>query len=414
MTTTTDIVVAGGSYAGLAVAVALARESGGELHVMLVSPGLPALDAGAGGVDDVRASALSRGSLNLLQHLGAWDEIAAHAQPVSAIEITDSNLDDAIRPTALSYALDRGHAGSSLPSMVIVENRRLGAALHRAAKAAAGVTLAAGAAIADFVADQDGVQATLSDGTTIAARLLVAADGARSKLREAGGIKSIGWPYRQRGIVTFVEPEQPHEGRAVQHFLPAGPFALLPMTGDRICITWTEGDDEAHRILALDAAGFRAEVERRFGYRLGALKTIAPPQSWPLELDVARGLIGTRMALIGDAAHKVHPIAGQGLNLGFRDVAALSETIIDAARLGLDFGRPETLERYERWRRFDNLASAAGFDALNRMFSSDNTLARSARGAVLGIADRLEGVKGWLVGEAAGERGDVPRLLRGR
>ena len=245
----------------------------------------------------------------------------------------------------------------------------------------------------------------------MAARLLVAADGSRSKLRAQAGIGTIGQSYAQTGIITIVEPQLPHDGRAMQHFLPAGPFALLPMTANRVCVTWTESNDETRRILALDAAGFRVEVEKRFGHHLGALIAISAPHTWPLELAVARKLIAPRLALVGDAAHSVHPIAGQGLNLGFRDVAALTETIIDAAQLGLDVGQATILERYERWRRFDNLACATGFDAISRLFSSSSTVARSARGAALGIADRLPGFKAWLIDEATGQNGDRPKLL---
>ena len=450
-----DVVIAGGSYAGLALACALSVESGGELRVTVVSPAYPGIgaDAVAG---DARGSALARGSLRMLDRLGVWGELKAHAQVVSEIELTDSKLDDAVRPTVLRYGLEGSlskstnsdpnqggspptltlpHEGGGnrtgvrvvegakisalapgaehLPAMVIVENQRLGAALHRAAAAAAGVTLVRGVAIENFAADLDGVRVTLSDGRVIGARLLVAADGGRSKLRALAGIGTTGWPYAQAGIVTIVAPELPHEGRAVQHFLPAGPFALLPMTGNRVCVTWTEDADEARRILALDAGGFRAEVEKRFGFKLGVLKTISAPQTWPLEVNIARSLIAPRFALVGDAAHTLHPIAGQGLNLGFRDVAALAECVIDAARLGLDIGQADVLERYQQWRRFDNLASAAGFDALNRLFSTENTLARSARGAALGVVDRLPGVKAWLVGEASGEGGDVPRMMGG-
>jgi 2-octaprenyl-6-methoxyphenol hydroxylase len=284
--------------------------------------------------------------------------------------------------------------------------------LHEAARAAAGVTLIDGRSADGMVSDANGAQVTLDDASMLVAHLVVAADGGRSRLRQAAGITTIGWPYEQSGIVTVVEPEADHKGCAVQHFLPAGPFALLPMKGNRICVTWTEGTAEARRIMGLDAAAFRHEVERRFGYSLGAIKVLSPPQSWPLELALARRLIAPRLALVGDAAHKLHPIAGQGLNLGLRDVAALAECVIDAARLGLDVGHADVLERFERWRRFDNLTSAVGFDALNRLFSNENTLARSARGAALGLVDRLPAVKAWFVDEAAGARGDVPRLMR--
>jgi 2-octaprenyl-6-methoxyphenol hydroxylase len=253
---------------------------------------------------------------------------------------------------------------------------------------------------------------TLAGGRALRTRLLVSAEGRQSSLRERAGIKVVGWPYGQTGIVTWVAHERPHDGTAVQHFLPAGPFAILPLTGHRSCITWSETADEARRILALDDTAFLAEVERRFGGRLGAITMIAGRQSWPLSMHLARSYVADRFALIGDAAHGVHPIAGQGLNLAMRDAAALAEVLIEAARLGLDIGNGEILARYERWRRFDAAVSTATFDGLNRLFSSDNALVRAMRDAGLTLVDRSPAVKQMLVTEAAGLSGDVPRLLR--
>jgi 2-octaprenyl-6-methoxyphenol hydroxylase len=241
----------------------------------------------------------------------------------------------------------------------------------------------------------------------------VAADGRASPLREAADIGVVRWSYPQTGIVTFVRLEQPHQGRAVQHFLPSGPFAILPLTENRACITWTEDAANAREILALDDAGFLAEVEKRFGYRLGGVALAGPRASWPLDMHLARALVADRFALLGDAAHGVHPIAGQGLNLGLRDVAALAEVVADAARLGLDIGSLIVLERYERWRRLDSAFSAASFDALNRLFSNDSTLLRSARDFGLGVVERMPALKQLFVAEAAGLTGEVPRLLRG-
>jgi 2-octaprenyl-6-methoxyphenol hydroxylase len=408
---TCDVLIAGGSYAGLALALALSHESGGDLRIRVVSPVFPAPIASGTLPSDARGSALSRASLSLLSRIGVWPELSNHAQPVSEIVLTDSDLGDAIRPEVLRYQLDAGDA-AQLPSMVIVENGRLGAALHVRAAAAPGIVLTAGTSITAFKASIDHVDATLSTGTTLTARLLVAADGGRSHLRELARIGTVGWPYAQTGIVTIVTPEISHNGRATQHFLPAGPFALLPMANNRVCVTWTEDAAEAKRILALDPTAFRAEVEHRFGHDLGALATISPPQSWPLEIGIARELTAERFALIGDAAHTLHPIAGQGLNLGLRDVAALTDAVIDTARLGLDIGTPDTLSHYVRARRFDNLTSAAGFDALNRLFSTRSTLARSARGAALQLVDRLPNFKQLIIAEAAGQSGTVPRLLR--
>ena len=399
ITTITDILIAGGSYAGLALAATLSRDSGGDLRVSVVSPTFPKLDTTSAA--DVRASALSRGSLKLLDSLGIWSSLQPDAQVVHSIALTDSALTDTLRPPVLTYDLT-AECDASLPAMVIVENHRLGAALHQAAMASPGVTLIHGCAIATFSTGPNNLRATFSTGGNISAHLLIAADGARSKLRSLAAIKTVGWPYSQSGIVTIVTPELPHKGRALQHFLPGGPFAMLPMTGNRICVTWTEASPEANRILTMDLAGFRADVERRFGHDLGALKIISPPQTWPLEMTVARSLIAPRFALAGDAAHSVHPIAGQGLNLGFRDVATLAACIIDAARLGLDVGGATPLKNYERQRRFDNLACASAFDALNRLFSADSTLARSARGAALHLADAMPGLKAWLIAEASG------------
>jgi len=232
-------------------------------------------------------------------------------------------------------------------------------------------------------------------------------------MREAAGIKIIGWNYAQTGIVTTVRHDRPHQGRAVQHFLPAGPFAILPLTGNRACITWTEDAREAARILALDDAGFVAEVEKRFGGKLGAIALDGPRQSWPLELHLARRYVGPRFALVGDAAHGVHPLAGQGLNLAFRDVAALTEVVVEAVRLGFDAGDAQALTRYERWRRFDSAISAATFDGINRLFANDATLLRSAREVGLGVVDRIPALKRFFVSEAAGLTGNVPRLLKG-
>ena len=408
-----DILIAGGSYAGLTLALALSRVAGGELRITVVSPEFPSLDPLK---SDIRASALSRGSLHLLDNLGLWSALAPYAQPVTSIELTDSALDDALRPTRLKYDLapDANLSAAELPRMVIIENHHLGRVLHDAAIKATSVSLLSGTEIKSYATDPGRIVATLSSGQLISARLLVAADGSRSKLRDLAGIRTTGHAYDQLGIIAIVEPELPHAGRAIQHFLPAGPFALLPLISNRICVTWSEGTAEAQRILALDALAFRAEVEKRFGHEFGALKLISAPKSWPLSLGLARNLIAPRFTVIGDAAHSVHPLAGQGLNLGFRDVAALTETIVDAARLGLDIGQVNTLERYERWRRFDNLAAASGFDMLNRLFSTPSTLARSTRGAALALTDALPGFKSWLVDEASGESGDAPLLLRAR
>jgi 2-octaprenyl-6-methoxyphenol hydroxylase len=401
-----DLVIAGGGTAGLALACALADALEEGLRIAVVDRA--ALRAGVRSLD-ARAFALSAGSKRMLSVLGVWAAIGDDAQPVTAIDITDSSLDDAFRPVLVSY--DNTVDGE--PATWIVEHGRLQQALLGAAAARPSIALLGGAAAEGFEADEHGVTVHLGSGVGPRAALLVAADGRGSRLREAAGIKIVRWSYPQTGIVASVRHDKPHHGRAVQHFLPGGPFAILPLTGNRSCVTWTEDAASAREILALDDAGFLAEVERRFDYRLGAVALAGPRGSWPLDMHLARAMVADRFALLGDAAHGVHPIAGQGLNLGLRDVAALAEVIADAARLGLDIGSLATLERYERWRRLDSAISAATFDALNRLFSNDVSVLRTARDFGLGLIERLPALKQLFVAEAAGLTGDVPKLLRG-
>jgi 2-octaprenyl-6-methoxyphenol hydroxylase len=254
---------------------------------------------------------------------------------------------------------------------------------------------------------------SLSDGTVIAARLLVAADGARSSIRERAGIVTRGWNYGQSGIVTTVAHERDHSGRAEEHFVPAGPFAILPLKGRRSSIVWTEETREAERIVALPDDGFHAELERRFGLHLGEIAAVGARRAFPLGLSVARAFIAERIALVGDAAHVIHPIAGQGLNMGLKDVAALAETIVDAVRLGLDPGADAALDRYQRWRRFDTMAMGVATDGLNRLFSNQSSALRLARDVGLGLVDRLPALKQLFIREAAGLVGEVPKLLKG-
>src|ERR1700683_4542830 len=253
----------------------------------------------------------------------------------------------------------------------------------------------------------------LSDGGEISARLLVAADGARSRIRAAAGIGTHGRDYGQSAIVINVEHERDHEGRAEEHFLPAGPFAILPLKGHRSSIVWTEQAREAERIMALPDDAFHAELEQRFKLHLGAIKVIGTRRAHPLGFFVARSFIADRIALVGDAAHIIHPIAGQGLNMGLKDVAALAEVVVDAARLGLDPGSAAVLERYQRWRRFDTMTMGFATDGLNRLFSNRSDLLRLARDVGLGMVDRLPALKRLFVREAAGLAGQVPKLLRG-
>lgn len=400
-----DVAISGASFAGLALACALSDALGPEFRIAIIDR-----IATSSPRPDARAFALSAASRHLLEAIGVWPEIAAEAQPVVGIDITDSSLEAGVRPVLLAYdnVTELGE-----PATHIVPAGPLQDALRARASGNGAISILAPAEATGFVAEEAGARVQLADGREILASLVIAADGRRSALREAAGIKVIGWSYPQTGIVTTVRHERPHAGRAVQHFLPAGPFAMLPLPGDRTCITWTEEAREAKRILALDDAGFLAEVEMRFGGKLGAITLDGPRQSWPLEMHLARRYVARRFALVGDAAHGVHPLAGQGLNLALRDVAALTEVVAEGMRLGFDAGDAQALTRYERWRRFDSAVSAATFDAINRLFGSDVTLLRSAREAGLGIVDRVPALKRFFVAEAAGLTGEVPRLLKG-
>ncbi|MCZ7661173.1 MAG: ubiquinone biosynthesis hydroxylase [Xanthobacteraceae bacterium] len=396
-----DVVIAGGGFVGLALAIALRQALGASFRVLLADPAL------AGGENgDLRASAIAAAARRLFETLGVWTEV--EAQPILDMVITDSRLQDAVRPVFLTFA---GEIEPGEPFAHMVENGQLTAALLRKA-AACGVTLQQGA-VAGFATAPDRIDVRLGDGRTVAARLLVAADGARSRIRAQAGIATHGWSYAQSAIVTTVRHEREHHGRAEEHFLPSGPFAILPLTGRRSSLVWTEAAAEAERIVALPDDLFHAELERRFGLHLGEIEAIGARRAFPLGLFVARSFIADRLALVGDAAHVIHPIAGQGLNMGLRDIAALAEAIVDAARLGLDIGGPEVLARYQRWRRFDTMAMGVATDGLNRLFSNQSDLLRVMRDVGLGIVDRLPALKSFFIREAAGLTGEVPKLLKG-
>ncbi|HEY4407769.1 MAG TPA: ubiquinone biosynthesis hydroxylase [Xanthobacteraceae bacterium] len=399
-----DVLIGGAGVAGLALAVALHQGLGEGFRVTVADP---ALDQTPG---DPRASAIVAAAERLLQAIGVWDRIAGEAQPILDMVVTDSRLTDAVRPVFLTFD---GDAEPGQPFAHMVENGPLHAALLDKARGT-GVVLRA-AAIAEAAPSSGGrdLDVTLVGGERLRARLLVAADGARSGIRTRAGIPIRGWDYGQSAIVTTVAHDRDHGGRAEEHFLPAGPFAILPLKHCRSSIVWTEHAAEAARILALPADEFHAELERRFGLHLGAIEAVGPRRAYPIGLWIARTFIGERLALIGDAAHVIHPIAGQGLNMGLKDVAALAETIVDAARLGLDPGSAATLARYQRWRRFDTMAMGVATDGLNRLFSNRSDVLRLLRDVGLGVVDRLPVLKQLFIREAAGLVGEVPKLLKG-
>ncbi len=403
-----DVLIAGGGFVGLALSLALAKLMGPDFRIVLVDA--MRLDPASLGQDDARASALSAGTMHLLQALGVWPALEAKAQPFISIEITDTPLNANLRPHLVGFDAE---LQSGEPGAFMVENADLRRALAEAVLAESTIKIVAPDSVTSFAATPLDVTATLAGGGEIEARLLVAADGKRSRLREQAGIKCVSWSYPQSGIVTTVAHSKPHHGKAVQHFLPSGPFAILPLKGNRSSIVWSEEKARAAEIMAGDEASFLAELARRFGDHLGSIELAGPRQSFPLDLQIARSFVGNRFVLIGDAAHAVHPLAGQGLNIGMRDVAALAEIVVEGARLGLDLGSPVLLERYERWRRFDSALSATAMDGLNRLFSNDSAPLRVLRDLGLGLVDRTPPLKRFFVREAAGLTGDVPRLLRG-
>ena len=402
-----DVMIAGGGLVGLSLAIALRQGLGEGFTIIVADPTLGRRPT------DARASAIVAAARRLFESVGVWETIAADAEPIRDMVITDSRLQDAVRPAFLTFD---GDVEPDEPFAHMVENGPLLAALLERA-AATGVMLRP-AAVNDFEARDNAIAARLSDGGEVAARLLVAADGARSAIREHAGIASRGWSYGQSAIVATVAHERDHEGRAQEHFLPAGPFAILPLkrhptVGHRSSIVWTETTPEAERIMALASAEFHGELERRFGLHLGDIGAIGPRAAYPIGFSVAASFVAERIALVGDAAHVIHPIAGQGLNMGLKDVAALAETIVDAVRLGLDPGSAAVLDRYQRWRRFDTMAMGVATDGLNRLFSNRSDTLRFVRDVGLGMVERLPALKSLFIREAAGLVGEVPKLLRG-
>ena len=396
----TDILVVGGGLNGLPLAIAVA---GAGLDVVVLDREDPT--AVVENTFDGRVSAIAHASRNLLKSIGVWEHVP-EAEPMLDIRITDG-------PSKLFLHYDHRQLGDE-PFGHMVENRHMRVALQARAREIENLTILAPVTYTDIDRRQDGTTVTLSDGREIDARLIVAADGRASSVREGAGIGKVGWSYDQVGIVCTVKHERPHNGVAQERFLNPGPFAILPMSENRSSLVWTERTDTAKKIMALDDDMFHREMARRFGTYLGKLEITGPRWSYPLALHQADSYIGERLALIGDAAHGMHPIAGQGLNLGLRDVAALAEVIIDTARLGLDPGTQNVLERYQTWRRFDSMMLLGITDGLNRLFTTDVAPVRLARDLGLAAVNKMPKLKGYFMEHARGTVGELPRLLEGR
>jgi 2-octaprenyl-6-methoxyphenol hydroxylase len=400
----TEVLIVGGGMVGLSLGLALARAG---IAAVVIDREAPA--AREAEPFDGRSSAIAHASQRILAGIEVWADMAAEAQPILDIRVSDGRVGRPAAPLFLHF----DHRQVAAPFGFIVENRVIRTALARAVAGCPSLTHLAPADLAEATRRPNGVAAKLADGRRIEAQLLVAADGRYSRLRTEAQIPVVRWSYPQIGIVATVAHALPHEGVAHEHFLPSGPFAMLPMTGNRSSIVWTERRDLAPQMLALDPGEFAAEIERRFGPSLGAIELVGRRWSYPLEFVHAARYADRRLALVGDAAHAIHPIAGQGLNLGLRDVAALAEAVVDAARLGLNPGGPEALQRYQSWRRFDSLAVAAVTDGLNRLFSNDLEPVRLARDLGLAAVDRMPGLKRFFMRTAMGDTGELPRLAKG-
>jgi 2-octaprenyl-6-methoxyphenol hydroxylase len=393
-----ELAVVGGGLNGLALGVACASAG---IEVAVIDREDPARMVGA--EFDGRTSAISYGSKRVLDGIGLWPLVAADAEPILEIRVADDRA-----PLFLHY--DHREIGDA-PLGWIVENRHLRAALLARARALPSLRHIAPANVAEVAPEPARVR--LDDGRVIEAELVAAADGRDSPLREAAGIKSLAWSYPQTSVVVTVRHEEPHRGVAVEHFLPAGPFAILPMRGNRSSIVWTERAALAPGLLALGEAEFARELGRRFGDFLGALEVEGPRWSYQLSFLHADRYVAHRLALIGEAAHVIHPIAGQGLNLGIRDVAALAEILVDGRRLGLDLGDPGLLVRYQSWRRLDNILLAGVTDGLNRLFSNSVPPVKLARDLGLAAVGQIPPLKRFFMRHAMGTVGELPRLARG-
>ncbi len=396
----TDVVVVGGGLVGLSLGHALASAG---IEVAVVDREEPAI--AANDAYDGRAFAISYGSRRILEGLGLWHEMAPDAAPILDIRVTDG-------PSLLFLHYDHREVGDE-PLGHIVESRFVRRALLGGLARRPCLTLIAPESVVRLERGKSGVTAYLSKGRRIEARLAIAADGRASPIRRTAGIGAIEWGYQQTAIVCTVALSRPHDGVAHERFLPVGPFALLPLPGDFSSVVWTERNEVAPAMMALDDAAFSEAMTRRFGEALGPLRVFGRRWSYPLGLLVAERFTSDRLALVGDAAHSIHPLAGQGLNLAIRDVAALAEVVVDAHRLGLDIGAADVLDRYASWRRLDTLALLAVTDGLNRLFSNDVGPLRLVRDIGLAAVDRMPGLKRLFMRHAMGTVGDLPRLARG-
>lgn len=401
-----DILIVGGGLNGPALALALAQTGHSVTIIDALRPDMLADDS-----FDGRGYALALASQQLLQQIGVWRHVGDNAQPMLEIKVTDGHAGQGPAPFFIHFdhaELEEGPMG------YMVEDRYLRRALLQAMEDEPGITLVSGHSVVAQSTDPMGVSVTLDDGAELRGRVLVGSDGRRSGTAQRAGINRSGWDYGQTALVCAISHEKPHHGIAHQFFMPPGPLAILPLPGNQSSIVWSERSETAKAIHALDDAGYMQALRPRFGDFLGEISLAGKRFTYPLNLTIANSFISDRLALVGDAAHGMHPIAGQGLNAGLRDVGALAEVLTQASRRGEDIGSVLVLERYQQWRRFDTASLAAATDTFNRLFSNDNPLLRLGRDIGMGLAGAIPGLRRNFVREAAGLTGDLPKLLKGQ
>ena len=406
MKNTSDILIVGGGLNGPALALALAQTG----HTVTLIDALPR-DARAREDFDGRSYALALASQKLIDQISVWDAVAGQAQPMLEIKVTDGRAGQGPSPFFMHFDHAEIEEG---PMGYMIEDRYLRRALRDAMEAEPAITLVDEQTVIAQDADATGVTVTLASGDSLRGRLLVGAEGRRSGTAERAGIKRTGWDYGQTALVCAIEHDRPHNGIAHQFFMPPGPLAILPLPGNRSSIVWSERSDRAAAIQSLDEESYLSILRPRFGDFMGDIRLAGDRFTYPLNLTLANAFVAERLALVGDAAHGVHPIAGQGLNAGLRDVGALAEVLTEARRRGEDIASSLVLDRYQQWRRFDTASLAAATDAFNRLFSNDNPLLRLGRDIGMGVVGAIPGLRQSFIREAAGLTGDLPRLLQGR
>ncbi len=407
-----DVIIVGAGMAGMTLALALVS---GGLRPLLIDP--QTFDAQQAPEFDGRSSAIAYSSFRLWKAIGVGDALVPQAQNIEQILVTDGRTPGAANGAASPFFLRFDSAeiadrSDGEPLGYMLENRSIRAALAQAVIDAA-IPVLAPATVFSASTDGSAAEVTLSDGRVLRAPLVVGAEGRHSVIRQAAKIGTVGWDYAQSGVVATVGMAKPHEGVAHEYFLPSGPFAILPLTGNRASLVWTEKTDRAEALRTARPEVFEAHLRRRFGDFLGEIEVLGPRFVYPLSLQLAEDMAAPRLVLMGDAAHGIHPIAGQGLNLGLKDAAALAEVLTDAIRLGEDIGSLVVLERYAAWRRFDNVMLAAATDIFVRLFSNDNPMVRFVRGAGMAVVNLIGPARKFFMQEAGGAVGDLPKLLRG-